>query len=95
MTLQELVRPQMVVPMHGEHRHLSALAGAGARARPSPAAVAPNGTMLDLSGDAPRIVEQDRDRAGLSRRHGADRGDGRRGARPHPHGDRAAISRSA
>ena len=57
VTLQELVRPQMLVPMHGEHRHLSAHA-ALARERGMPRRVAPNGTMLDLTGDAPRIVEQ-------------------------------------
>ena len=57
VTLQELLRPQMVVPMHGEHRHLSALA-AVARGRGHASAIAPNGTMLDLSGDAPKIVER-------------------------------------
>ncbi len=56
VTLQELVRPKMLVPMHGEHRHLSALAALG-RDRGIPAVVAPNGTMLDLTGDAPRVVE--------------------------------------
>lgn len=55
--LQELVRPRMVVPMHGEHRHLSALA-ALARGRGIPAAVAPNGSLLDLTGDAPVLVEK-------------------------------------
>jgi ribonuclease J len=56
VTLQELVRPRMLVPMHGEHRHLSALAALG-RERGIAAAVAPNGTMLDLTGEAPRVVE--------------------------------------
>ena len=56
MTLQELVRPKMLVPMHGEHRHLSAHAGLAAD-RGIPAAIAPNGTLLDLTGDAPRVVE--------------------------------------
>jgi ribonuclease J len=56
VTLQELVRPRMLVPMHGEHRHLSALAALG-RERGIPAAVAPNGTLLDLTGEAPRVVE--------------------------------------
>jgi len=56
VTLQELLRPQMLVPMHGEHRHLAAHAALAAE-RGIAAAVAPNGTMLDLSGDAPRIVE--------------------------------------
>ena len=57
VTLQELLRPRMVVPMHGEHRHLSALA-ALARERGIAAVIAPNGTMLDLTGDAPRVAEQ-------------------------------------
>ena len=43
--------------MHGEHRHLRAHADAG-RGRGRPAAVAPNGTMLDLTGDRPRIIDQ-------------------------------------
>ena len=57
VALQDLVRPKMLVPMHGEHRHLAAHA-ALAGERGIAAAVAPNGTMLDLTGDAPRIVEQ-------------------------------------
>jgi ribonuclease J len=57
VTLQELVRPGMLVPMHGEHRHLAAHAALAAE-RGIPAAVAPNGTVVDLSGEAPRIVEQ-------------------------------------
>jgi ribonuclease J len=57
VTLQELVRPRMLVPMHGEHRHLSAHAALAAE-RGIPAAVAPNGTMVDLTGEEPRIVEQ-------------------------------------
>ncbi|MEM6657263.1 MAG: ribonuclease J [Pseudomonadota bacterium] len=51
-----LVDPQMVIPMHGEHRHLRAhakLAEAGGRA----GILAVNGTMLDLSGNAPRVVD--------------------------------------
>ena len=86
VTLQTLLRPQMIVPMHGEHRHLATHAALAAE-RGIAAAVAPNGTMLDLTGDAPRIVDAGRDRAGLPRRHGADRGDGRGRARAHPHGD--------
>ncbi len=53
--MHELVRPAMVVPMHGEHRHLRAhvaLAEEGGR----PAALAPNGTMLDLGGNAPKVA---------------------------------------
>ncbi len=57
VTLQELLRPQMLVPMHGEHRHLAALAALG-RDRGIASAIAPNGTLLDLTGDAPRVAEQ-------------------------------------
>jgi ribonuclease J len=56
VTMQELVRPAMVVPMHGEHRHLTAHAALAA-GRGIAAAVAANGTMLDLTGDAPVIAE--------------------------------------
>ena len=55
-TMHDLMQPQMVIPMHGEHRHLRAhakLAQEGGRA----AVIAPNGTMLDISGNAPKVVE--------------------------------------
>lgn len=51
-----LIDPQMVIPMHGEHRHLrehAKLAQAGGRA----GIVAVNGMMLDLSGNAPTVAE--------------------------------------
>ncbi len=51
-----LINPLMVIPMHGEHRHLrehAKLAEAGGRA----AMVAVNGMMLNLSGDAPTVAE--------------------------------------
>lgn len=51
-----LIDPQMVIPMHGEHRHLrehARLAEAGGR----PGIVAVNGTMLDLSGNAPTVAD--------------------------------------
>jgi ribonuclease J len=55
-TLQDMVNPQIVVPMHGEHRHLrehTKLAQARGRA----GVLAPNGTMVELTGNAPRVVE--------------------------------------
>ncbi|MBV6636464.1 MAG: ribonuclease J, partial [Mameliella sp.] len=55
-TVQNLVKPQMVVPMHGEHRHLREhvkLAGQNGRA----GVLAVNGMMLELSGNEPRVVE--------------------------------------
>ncbi|WP_170340410.1 ribonuclease J [Ruegeria arenilitoris] len=54
--MHALVDPQIVVPMHGEHRHLrehAKLAEAGGRA----GVLAVNGTMLDLSGNAPEVVD--------------------------------------
>lgn len=55
--LHDLVRPQMLIPMHGEHRHLRAHMKL-ARARGMASVVATNGTMLDLGGTAPRVVDQ-------------------------------------
>ncbi len=54
--LHDIVRPQMVIPMHGEHRHLREHARL-AIARGYPAAVAVNGMMMDLSGDAPVVAD--------------------------------------
>ena len=51
-----LIDPQVVIPMHGEHRHLREhvkLAEAGGRA----GVLAVNGTMLDLTGNAPKVVD--------------------------------------
>ena len=51
-----LIDPQMVIPMHGEHRHLrehTKLAEAAGRT----GILAVNGTMLDLTGNAPTVVD--------------------------------------
>ena len=53
--MHTLLNPRTVIPMHGEHRHLrehARLAEAGGRK----AAIAANGTMLDLTGEAPSIA---------------------------------------
>ena len=55
--MHDLVRPQMLIPMHGEHRHLRAHARL-ARSRGMASAIVPNGTMIDLAGNAPRVVDQ-------------------------------------
>ncbi len=54
--IHQIVNPQMVIPMHGEHRHLRAHAKL-AEALGRTGIVAPNGTMLELSGDAPKVVD--------------------------------------
>ncbi len=51
-----LIDPQMVIPMHGEHRHLrehAKLAETGGRT----GILAVNGTMLDLTGNAPKVAD--------------------------------------
>ena len=50
-----LVKPKMVIPMHGEHRHLREHARL-AKERGIASAVAPNGTILDLTGNVPAVV---------------------------------------
>ena len=54
--LTRLLAPAMTVPLHGEHRHLREHARI-ARETGTPSVIAPNGAMVDLTGDAPRIVE--------------------------------------
>ncbi len=51
-----LMNPQVLIPMHGEHRHLREHARIGAE-RGMVSAVVTNGMMLDLSGNAPAVVE--------------------------------------
>ena len=55
-TMHALVDPAMVIPMHGEHRHLrthAKLAKAGGRA----SMVVVNGAVCDLTGAKPHVVE--------------------------------------
>ncbi|WP_417247947.1 ribonuclease J [Celeribacter sp.] len=54
--MHEVVKPQIVVPMHGEHRHLRAHAKL-AKENGLQSIVAPNGVGVDLSGKAPKVVE--------------------------------------
>lgn len=56
MTLQDLIQPEAIVPMHGEHRHLRAHAEL-AEQRGFRGVIAPNGAMLDLSGLRPVPAE--------------------------------------
>ena len=54
--MHEIINPQVVVPMHGEHRHLREhvkLAGQNGRK----GVLAVNGMMMDLSGNEPTVAE--------------------------------------
>ncbi len=55
-TLHDIVKPQVLIPMHGEHRHLrehvKIADGKGIKG-----VLAVNGMMIDLSGNAPKVVE--------------------------------------
>ncbi len=57
VAMHELVDPQIVVPMHGEHRHLREHVKL-ARGNGRMAVLAPNGTCISLSGNQPEVVEQ-------------------------------------
>ncbi|MFT4715194.1 MAG: ribonuclease J [Paracoccaceae bacterium] len=51
-----LMQPQILIPMHGEHRHLREHARLGT-AKGIASIVAPNGSMVELTGNKPKIVE--------------------------------------
>ncbi|MTH76245.1 ribonuclease J [Paracoccus aestuariivivens] len=55
--VHDLLKPQIVIPMHGEHMHLREHAKL-AQARGIPSMVVTNGTMVDLAGEKPRVVDQ-------------------------------------
>jgi len=54
--VHDLLKPQIMLPMHGEHRHLREHAKL-AEAKGIMAEIATNGTMIDLSGVKPEVVE--------------------------------------
>ena len=55
-TLHDVVKPQVLIPMHGEHRHLRAHAKL-AEDRGLNSVLAVNGMMIDLSGNQPKVTE--------------------------------------
>jgi ribonuclease J len=54
--LHQITKPQTLIPMHGEHRHLREHVKLGAEAGLS-GIVAVNGMMIDLSGNQPTVAE--------------------------------------
>jgi len=56
VTVHDLVKPSVLIPMHGEHRHLREHAGlvSGNEIR---AVVAPNGAIVDLTGDRAEVID--------------------------------------
>ncbi|MFN3210736.1 MAG: ribonuclease J [Roseovarius sp.] len=54
--LHQIVQPQFVVPMHGEHRHLREHVKLAGESRLQ-GILAPNGTMIDLSGNRAEVAE--------------------------------------
>lgn len=54
--MHEIVNPQIVVPMHGEHRHLRQHTKLAEQKRRK-GVLAVNGTMVSLSGNAPEVVD--------------------------------------
>jgi ribonuclease J len=52
--MHEIIHPEMMIPMHGEHRHLRQHAKL-AEAKGIPSAIGVNGMMLNLSGAVPEV----------------------------------------
>ncbi|MFZ7090493.1 ribonuclease J [Primorskyibacter sp. 2E233] len=55
-TLQDVVRPQVVIPMHGEHRHLREHVKM-TQSKGRKGVLAVNGMMIELSGNEPKVAE--------------------------------------
>lgn len=55
-TLHDVVKPQVLIPMHGEHRHLREHVKI-ADAKGITGVLAVNGMMIDLSGNKPTVAE--------------------------------------
>ncbi|MEP4197346.1 MAG: ribonuclease J [Aliishimia sp.] len=54
--MHEIMKPQILVPMHGEHRHLREHVKLGA-SKGIAGVLAVNGMMIDLSGNAPTVAD--------------------------------------
>ncbi|MEY4698006.1 MAG: hypothetical protein RIT14_2434, partial [Pseudomonadota bacterium] len=54
--VHRLLLPDMLIPMHGEHRHLREHARIGTESGIA-SDVVTNGMMVDLSGEAPKVVD--------------------------------------
>ncbi|MEO8242948.1 MAG: ribonuclease J [bacterium] len=54
--VHRLLLPDMVIPMHGEHRHLREHVRIAHEAGIA-STIATNGTMLDITGEVPKVVE--------------------------------------
>ncbi len=55
--VHDLLKPKILIPMHGEHMHLREHANIG-RAKGIASIVATNGQMIDITGDKPRHVDE-------------------------------------
>ncbi|WP_420858410.1 ribonuclease J [Marivivens marinus] len=55
-TMHRLIQPQILIPMHGEHRHLREHAKLGT-AKGIESVVAVNGMMIDLTGNRPEVAD--------------------------------------
>jgi ribonuclease J len=56
--MYEAVKPQIALPMHGEHRHLAEHAASALEWGAAQSIVAPNGSMVRLDGNQPEIVDE-------------------------------------
>lgn len=54
--MHDIVQPKILIPMHGEHRHLRQHARLGEE-KGIASTIAVNGMMVDLTGDAPKVAE--------------------------------------
>src|SRR5690606_15470493 len=54
--MHALMKPKMLIPMHGEHRMLREHVRLG-EAAGIPGVIASNGAMVDLTGEQPKVVE--------------------------------------
>ena len=55
-TLHDVIKPQVLIPMHGEHRHLREHVKI-ANGKGLKGVLAVNGMMIDLSGNEPKVAE--------------------------------------
>jgi ribonuclease J len=86
--MHDILRPQIVVPNHGEYRHLAEHTRL-AMSKGMTGIVAANGSMVELSGNAPQVVEYHEVGQDLSRWLRADRGL----RRDHPRPDETGAER--